>query len=174
MEVFPAFDLPMMRTLNWILGTREGCGGAGDRAGDDGEAGDGGDGAGADGGVCASAGAWSGDRAGGGAGAGDGGRDGTRQQELWFTPIARNCCEKKDWGACVDLTRPSRESGVVIIDKYRRQLTGVRVGACRCISPRSINLTFKNPSAKSGTIRNSEQEVFESVIDTQMIMIWVI
>ena len=95
MEVFPAFDLPMMRTLNRIFGTRERRGGARDRAGDSGEAGDGGDGAGADGGVCAGAGARSGDRAGGGAEAGDGGGDRTRQQELWFTPIARKCCGRK-------------------------------------------------------------------------------
>ena len=75
MEVFPAFDLPMMSTLNRIFGTREGCGGATDRAGD---------GAGAGAGV----GAGAGNRAGGGAGAGDGGGDGTRQQVLCFTPIA--------------------------------------------------------------------------------------
>src|SRR5947208_3222877 len=41
MEVFPAFDLPMMSTLNWIFGTRGGPGG-GDGAGDDSGAGDGG------------------------------------------------------------------------------------------------------------------------------------
>ena len=85
MEVFPAFDLPMMSTLNWIFGTRGGCGGAGDRAVDGTEAGDGGccTGAGSGGGAGA------GDRAGEGSGAGDGGRDGTRQHVLSFAPIAR-------------------------------------------------------------------------------------
>ena len=79
MEVFPAFALPMMSTLNWIFEAREGCEleGAEDDAGDGGEgvedsAGDGGDGTGAGAGVGASAGAGAGDRA-GDAGAGDGG-----------------------------------------------------------------------------------------------------
>ena len=75
MEVFPAFDLPMMSTLNWIFGTR-GPGGARDRAGDDTGAGDSGDvagveaadiaGDGAGAGVGGDAGAATGDRAGGG------------------------------------------------------------------------------------------------------------
>ena len=65
MEVFPAFDLPMMSTLNWIFGMRGGPDGgevaeagaevdvgaeARDRAGDCGE------GAGTAAGVCAGAG----------------------------------------------------------------------------------------------------------------------
>ena len=62
MEVFPAFDLPMMSTLNRIFGTR-GPGGARDRAGDDDGAGDSGDVAGVE----------AADRAGDGAGAGAGG-----------------------------------------------------------------------------------------------------
>ena len=56
-EVFPAFALPIMSTLNWIFGAREGCGGAEDSVGD------GADGAGAGAGVGASAGAGAGDRA---------------------------------------------------------------------------------------------------------------
>ena len=64
MEVFPAFDLPMMSTLNWIFGTRGGP--------------DGGDGAGAGAGIDVGAeardrtgdGAVSGDRAGAGVGVG--------------------------------------------------------------------------------------------------------
>ena len=86
MEVFPAFDLPMMSTLNWIFGTRE-SGGAGDGARDGAGAGDGEDGA--------MAGA--GNRAGDDTGAGDEGGDGTRQQVLCFTPIARKCGGKKEW-----------------------------------------------------------------------------
>ena len=97
MEVFPAFALPTMSTLNWIFGTRgepDGVDGteagaevdvgaeARDRAGDCGE------GAGAAAGVCAGA----GDKAGDDAGTGEG--DGTGQQALCFTPIARRCCEK--------------------------------------------------------------------------------
>ena len=86
MEVFPAFALPMMSTLNWVFEAREGCegvedsggGGAEDSAGDGAEgvedsAGDGAVGAGAGAGVDASAGAGAGDRAGDGVGAGDGG-----------------------------------------------------------------------------------------------------
>ena len=154
-EVFPAFALPMMSTLNWIFGTRGGCGGAGDSAGD------GGDGAGAGAGVGASAGAGAGDRAGDGAGAGDGGDgagddarigasagaragdsaeagagggDGTRQQILCFTPIVRKCCEKKDWAACVDHSSESRS--LLLYTQYRtHQLTGVpgalRLGGMR-------------------------------------------
>ena len=131
MEVFPAFDLPMMSTLNWIFGTRESGGarngagedagaidgvdgagdggrdgdcagaGTGDRGGDGAGAGVSGDGAGTAGGV----GAGAGDRARDDAGAGDGGGDGTRQQVLCFTPIARKCGGKKDWVMCCDLTR---------------------------------------------------------------------
>ena len=97
-EVFPAFDLPMMRTLNWIFVPRGESGRPRDRAEDDDGAGDGGDGAGA--------GAGAGDRA------GDGGGDGTRQQVLCFTPIARKYGEKKDWVIDVD---HSSESGLVII-----------------------------------------------------------
>ena len=136
MEVFPAFALPMMSTLNWIFEALEGCeledakdstgdggdgtgagtgvgasagAGAGDRAGDAG-AGDGGDGAGTDTDADADAGigARAGARAGDSAGAGAGGGDGTRQQILCFAPIARKCCEKKDWATCVD---HSSESG---------------------------------------------------------------
>ena len=95
MEVFPAFDLPMISTLNWIFGTRVGRRGAGDRAGDGAGAGDGGEGSGAGAGVGAGAGAKAGDRAGDDA-AGGGRGDGTRQQILCFTPIGRRCCEKKD------------------------------------------------------------------------------
>ena len=62
MEVFPAFDLPMMSTLNWIFGTR-GPRGAKDRAGDGAGAGDSGDVAGVE----------AADRAGDGARAGVGG-----------------------------------------------------------------------------------------------------
>ena len=125
MDVFPAFALPMMSTLNWIFGTRGESGGARDRAGDDAGAGDGGDGAEAGDGVdrpgagdggdgaeagdggdgaeaAAGVGAGAGDRAGDDAGAGDGGGEGSRQQVLCFTPIARKCGEKKDWAACVD------------------------------------------------------------------------
>ena len=117
-EVFPAFALPIMSTLNWIFGTW-GPEGAGDGAGDGAGAGDGGDEAGAgagawdragdgagagvgDGaGAAAGVGAGSGDSAGADAGAGDGGRDGPKQQVLCFAPIARKSCEKKD-RACVD------------------------------------------------------------------------
>ena len=127
-EVFPAFALPMMSTLNWIFGTRGGCGCAGDSAGD------GGDGAGAGAGVGASAGAGAGDRAGDGAEAGAGGGDGTRQQILCFTPIVRKCCEKKDWAACVDHSSESRS--LLLYTQYRtHQLTGVpgalRLGGMR-------------------------------------------
>ena len=118
-EVFPAFALPMISTLNWIFATCE-PGGTGDRARDDDGAGDGGDGAGAgagagdragdgagagvggDGtGAAARVGAGAGDRAGDDAGAGDGAGDGTKQQILWFAPMTRKCCEK-DWATCVD------------------------------------------------------------------------
>ena len=34
MEVFPAFDLPMMSTLNWTFGMRRGRGGDEDTTGD--------------------------------------------------------------------------------------------------------------------------------------------
>ena len=106
-EVFPAFDLPMMRTLNWIFVPRGGSERARARAGDDDGAGDGGDGAGA--------GAGAGYRAGDDVGAGDGGGDGTRQQVLCFTPIARKYGEKKDWATCVIDVDHSSESGLVII-----------------------------------------------------------
>ena len=105
-EVFPAFDLPMMRTLNCIFVLRGESGRARDRAEDDDGAGDGGDGAGA------GAGAGAGDRAGDDVGAGDGGGDGTRQQVLCFTPITRKYGEKKDW--VIDVDHLS-ESGLVII-----------------------------------------------------------
>ena len=100
MEVFPAFALPMMSTLNRIFGTR-GCGGVGNSAGDGGD----GAGAGAGAGVGASVGAGAWDRAGDGTGAGAGGGDGTRQHILCFAPIARTCCEKKDWVTYVDHRR---------------------------------------------------------------------
>ena len=113
-EVFPAFALPMMSTLNWISGMCESEGTV-DKAGDDVGAGDGGDGAGAgdrggdgtaagvgwDGaGAAARVGAGAGDRAGDDGGGEDGGGDGTKQQILWFAPMTRKCCEKKDWATC--------------------------------------------------------------------------
>ena len=81
-EVFPAFALPIMSTLNWIFGTRGlgAGGGAGAWA----------DGAGSGGGAGTRAGDGG---AGVGAGAGDG-EGGPRQQVLCCTPIARKCCEK--------------------------------------------------------------------------------
>ena len=113
MEVFPAFALPMMSTLNLIFGTRGGCGGAGDSAGEGAEgaedsAGDGGDGAGAD--VGLGIGASAGARAGVSSEAGARCRDGTKQQILCFIPIVRKCCEKKDWVACVDHSSESVSS----------------------------------------------------------------
>jgi hypothetical protein len=78
-EVFPAFALPMMSTLNWTLnrtfGTRGLGAGVGVGTGD----GDGTDGDGTDG---------------DGTGAKDGA--GPKQQIHCFTPITRDCCEKKD------------------------------------------------------------------------------
>ena len=148
MEVFPAFDRPMMSTLNWIFGTRggmDGGDGAGAGAGVDvgAEARDGdGDGAGAGDragagvgvgvGDCAGAGgggegagttagdgARAGDGAGDDAGTGEGEGDGPRQQILCFTPIARKSCEKKD------CTR--RNPDLVIIHTVPSyQLTGVQ------------------------------------------------
>ena len=85
MEVFPAFDLPMMSTLNWIFGTRgapDGGDGAGAGAGVDvgteardrtGDGAGSGDRAGVGVGVGVGVGAGAGDRAGDGAGAGGGG-----------------------------------------------------------------------------------------------------
>ena len=107
MEVFPAFDLPMMSTLKWIFGTRRGRGGPGDRTGDGAEVRDGGDGAGAGGdwegaGAAARVGAGPGDRAGHDAGAGYGGRDGTRQQILCFAPMDESVVRRKAGQKCVD------------------------------------------------------------------------
>ena len=71
MDVFPAFDLPMMSTRNWIFGTRGESGGTKDRAEDDA-----GTGAGP-----------AGDRAGDDAGAGYGDGSGSRKQVLCFSSI---------------------------------------------------------------------------------------
>ena len=164
MEVFPAFDLPMISTLNWIFGTRVGRRGAGDRAGDGAGAGDGGEGSGAGAGVGAGAGAKAGDRAGDDA-AGGGRGDGTRQQILCFTPIARKCCEKKDGVAYVDHSSEFRP--LLLYTQYGHQLTGVfrREGTRRFISPITItNITCRNPRVKSGAIRTtSVREVVDTV-----------
>ena len=80
----------MMSTLSWIFGTRGGPGGAGDIAEDDAEA------------VGSGVVAWASADTGAGGRVGDGGGDGTRQQALCLTPIARKCCEKKDWARYVD------------------------------------------------------------------------
>ena len=168
MEVFPAFALPMMSTLNWIFGTR-GPGGSTDIAEDDAEAGDGEDraGTGARGRAGDGAGAGAGgdgSRAAAGvgaeaeaediagdddAGAGDGGGDGTRQHALCLTPIARKCCEKKEWARYVD---HSSESGSVII-QYELSADSLVCGG-DAVSFHGINSTFRNPRTKSDARRS--------------------
>ena len=107
-EVFPAFAIPTMSTLNRIFGTRRrgaeaGAGAGDDRTGDG--AGDGRTGSGDETG----AGAGTGEATAAGAGDGSSGT-GARQQIIWRIPMARKCFEKTGQG--VDHTL---ESGACII-----------------------------------------------------------
>jgi hypothetical protein len=62
-------------------------------------------------------------------GAGGGGGDGTRQQQaLCLTPIARKCCEKKDWARYVDHSSESGSCYYTHSSYMSCQLIGVRVG----------------------------------------------